>query len=267
MASDSDLGQRTYSNRDGDDGCTWVKKVGANDATIGADAAFQEKVDSDGNSHAEVHGNKPDGSSDVALRLAENGAVIPDGVYDAVNNTDPGNVGLVGMARNATPIDGHQALRITAKENSDTSVRALDVALRDENAEPYTRTNPLPVVIEESEGSEKHDQNTVEDLATAATSNHDYSVPDGNTFYLKGILAAASGDASYDLLIGDGAVAEAFTRLHKSFSTPSKNGDIDIAKIPKAVVGTVNTTTIRIIRKNMDNKQMDVHTTILGVQF
>jgi len=104
------------------------------------DTDIRAVVDTDGNLHIEVHGDNPSGIDEV-LRLSELGAVILDGVYDASNNTDPGNVGLVGMSRSASPADSQQNLRLTAATDGSGDTRALDVSLHDEGGEPYSSTN------------------------------------------------------------------------------------------------------------------------------
>lgn len=50
-----------------------------------------------------------------------------EGVYDAVTNPDPDNIGLIGHVRAVSPGDSDQTNRITSITN--TNVHALDVAL------------------------------------------------------------------------------------------------------------------------------------------
>jgi hypothetical protein len=255
---------------DGTDGRVQIKLVGAASATVGATAAFQQHVDSDGNAHIESHGNKPGGTTDVALRLSELGATNADGLYSLADNTIPSSTGLVGLIRSDVPSVTQQTLRLTAKANTDGvgaaigATRSLDVSLHDQNGNSYTLTNPLPVSVEESAGVEVHDQNTAAALAAAASDNHNYTVVAGTTFIINQVVCDAAGDARYDLQIGNGAVVEVFTRKAVHYSSNSKGGDITFSKGLPVVAGATNRT-VRVIRKNMDNKPEDIHTTIVGV--
>ena len=139
------------------------KIVGAASATLGAAAGYQLQVDSDGNAHAEVHGHKAGGTTDVVLKLSGNGDVTPDGFYDVTNNADPANTGLVGLVRNNTPADSQQTLRITAKANTDGTageVRSLDMALHDGAGNLFSLSNPLPVDTSASGGTPVADEKT-----------------------------------------------------------------------------------------------------------
>ena len=152
----------------------------------------QAEVDTDNNLHTEAHGNDPS-NVDRVLRTSEQGHASIDGEYDAANNTDPSNIGLIGHTRNATPGDTQQTERLTSIEDSGGTVRALDISMHDENGEAYTPDNPLPVAVEESEGDEKHEEHTAVDVAKDATNTQDYSVADGRTLLLYQILGSASG--------------------------------------------------------------------------
>jgi hypothetical protein len=170
------------------------------------------------------------------------------------------------MVRNGTPADSQQTLRITGKANVAGDVRALDISLFDENAVPYSRTNPLPVSIEESEGTEVHDPDIIEDLAKDATDNHEYTIAAGKTFELNKVLADASGDARYHVEIESATVPGTYAFLFRSYSTAAKRGDIEF-KPPVPIVAGATSRKIRVIRKNMDNDTQDVITTICGVEF
>jgi len=272
--TDSDLGTRVHSKNDGIDGHVRIKIVG-DPAGVGTTATDHVAVDADKNAHVEAHGNDPTGT-DRVLRTSELGSASVDGMYHAVNNTDPSQTGLVGMVRNAANgnLDSDQNLRITAKVGTVASgdptkpqtdnTRSLDVALHDEAGNAYTRANPLPVSMEESEGAEVHDQNTAAALAAEASGNHDYSVLAGTSFVLHQVICDAIGDARYELQIGDGAVVEAFTKKAVRYTSNSKGGDINLAK-GLTVTAVATPRTVRVIRKNKDNKIQDVHTTIVGV--
>lgn len=62
-----------------------------------------------------------------------------DGVYDAIENPDPDNIGLIANVRNVSPDETGQTQRLTAVTNG--SVRALDISLHDTNGLGITSTS------------------------------------------------------------------------------------------------------------------------------
>lgn len=66
------------------------------------------------------------------------------GVYDSGSNPSPDSIGLIASERDVSPTNSTQVNRLTSIKNGDTT--ALDVALRDENGDPYSALNPLNVV-------------------------------------------------------------------------------------------------------------------------
>lgn len=258
------------SEKDGADERMQCKVVGAAaSATLAAAAEYQQKVDGDGNAHVELHGNKVGGSTDQTVILTGNGGVMVDGIYDGSNNPDPSQVGLVGMVRNDTPAESQQTLRLTAKANTDGTVgdtRSLDVALHDGAGNLFSASNPVPVFIAENEpGVETHDEKTEPSAAKDTPISRLFVVPTGSTFYLHQVLCAASGKARFEVLIGDGAVSEVFTKKAVRFnSTSFPNPDVDFAK-PIIVVGSATGTNIKVIVENKDNGVQDISTTIVGI--
>lgn len=229
--------------------------------------AQQAEVDADNNLHVEAHGNDPAGNDQV-LKTSEDGDVSINGEYDATDNTEPSNIGLIGMVRNASPADSQATLRVTGITNGAGDVRALDVAIRDESGEPFSGSNPMPVTFEESEGDEIHDYNEGVDVAAnGGTSNHDYSVADGRTFLLQQVLGASSTRFRIELQIGDGAASEVFaTKCIRFGSEDTKTADIHFSQ-PIVVIGTVDTTTVRVIRRNDDDDDAaSIYTTIVGLE-
>lgn len=224
----------------------------------------QMEVDTDGNAHVEAHGNDPAGT-DRVLRTSELGSASVDGEYDAADNTDPSHVGLVGLVRDASPADSQQTLRLTAITNAAGDKRALDISLHDEDGEAYGASNPLPVTFEQSEGTEVHNFNEGVDIAKDATSNHDYSVADGDTFLLSKIHCAASGKMKVEVQVGDGAAVEVFTTVAVNFNSTAKPECSFTPEVPVVVTGTVNTTTVRVIKTNLDNQPQSLYSTVIGI--
>lgn len=220
------------------------------------------EVDADGNAHAEMHGNDP-GGTDRVVRTSEQGALTPDGVYHAANNTKPGNVGLVVAQRAATPGDADQIKRLTAITSG--IVHALDVAVRDESGVPFSKSNPLPVELsEEAGGDEIHNYNTAAAVAAAGTNNHDYTVTALKTLEVKKVLAAASARSKAEVQVETGVATGVFqTRAVKFGSVATPNLDFDF-EVPLVVAAGVR---VRVIRTNLDNQAMDLYSTIIGREF
>ena len=204
----------------------------------------------------------PDSSSSAS---AARGAAAVDGVYDATDNTDPSNVGLLAHSRSASPADTQQTERLTSIEDAGGTVRALDVSLHDEAGEAYSSSNPLPVVMAASEGDEVHAYNTASAVASDAASNHTYSVASGDVFVLSKVHAAASGKMKIEVQVGDGADTEVFSTVAVNFNSTA-NPECSVVFAPAIyVTGTVDTTTVRVIRTNLDNQAQDLYTTIMGI--
>jgi hypothetical protein len=224
----------------------------------------QAVVDTDSNVKVAVYGDDPT-AADVALRVSELGHAAVDGIYDGTNNTDPSHVGLVAHVRDATPGDTQQTERLTSIEDSGGTVRALDVSLHDELGEAYSAVNPLPVVVSAFEGVEVHDFDQAVAVVKDATSNHDYSIASGDVFTLHKLHAAASGKMKIEVQLGDGAAVEVFSTVAVSFNSTA-NPECSIQFVPPvALTGTVDTTTLRVIRTNLDNQAQDLYTTLMGV--
>lgn len=218
----------------------------------------QMTVDTDSNAHVESHGNDPAGV-DRVLRLSELGALTPDGVYDVANNTKPGNVGIIGHTRNASPGDVQQGLRLTAIRNS--TVTALDVSLYDELGAPFTVDNPLPVTSVDSEGAEVNDYNTASAVAAAGVSNHDYTVTALMRLKLSGVRAAASGRAKIEVQIESGVGTNSFATKAVAFnSTSEPNIWIPFVENITVAAGV----RVRVIRTNRDLTAQDLYSTIMG---
>lgn len=222
----------------------------------------QMEVDSDNNAHVEVHGNNPAGGDEV-LRMSELGHASIDGLYDGTNNTDPSNIALIGHARDATPGDTQATERLTSVEDSAGEVRALDISLHDEAGEAYSATNPLPVTLEESEGTEIVDYQTSSSVAAAASVDHDYTVTGGATLLTDSIWVSASSKVKAEVQLETAAASGVFNTIYVAFSsTANPNIEIPANKIPKQVAGAI----VRITITNRDNQAQDVYSTLTGIE-
>ena len=218
-------------------------------------------VDAAGNAEAMVHGKDP-GSVDRRLRLSEQGHAAVNGIYDAANNTDPSQMGVVAHARAASPADADQIKRVTAISSG--SVHAMDISLHDESGNAYSASNPLPVSLEESEGDEKHEYNSASAIAVGASSNHDYTVGAGKSLKLRQILVSASGKMKVEVQVDlDGAGAGAFATKAVAFnSTANPNINIEFAQPMPLPAGAI----VRVIRTNKDLMAQDMYSTVVGVE-
>jgi hypothetical protein len=257
--SDYNSGLPVRTQADGTDERIHVKIV---DGTV-SPAVNQTKVDSDNNLHVESHGNDPAGV-DRVLATSEQGEARINGVYDAVNNTKPSKVGVTTVTRTSSAGDSNQTQRVTSVSGA-SNVVAMDMSLHDASGNAYTNSNPLPVSLEESAGTEVNDYNTASALAVSGTSNHDYTITNAKNFKLRKIWATASGKMKITVQISpDGS---SFNTKFVAFnSTADPNISIDLhSSLAISDLGT-GTAKIRIIRQNNDNQAQDVYSTISGIE-
>lgn len=125
-------------------------------------------------------------------------------------------------------------------------------------------TNPVPVTITAATvGTVVNNYNTTAALASAATSNHTYTVTTSKTFQGKKIFASASGKLKVEVQTSpDGTT---YSSVFVGFnSTANPNIAIDMDEILFLSSGTGST--VRIIRTNLDLLAQDVYSTICGVE-
>lgn len=256
--ADYNSGLPIRSQADGSDERVHVKVVDGTNPAVN-----QMQVDSDKAAKTLATGHNPAGAN-VTLRLSELGAQTPDGVYNASNNSKPGNVGLVSSSRSATPGDTTQTQRLTSINGTSGTVNALDISLHDASGNAYTNSNPLPVSLEESAGNEVNDYATSASLAAGSSANHDYTITAGKTFKLKKVWSSASGKIKVVVQVSpDGAT---FNTKFVGFNSTS-NPNVDIAMNSNLSVSDSGTgSKIRVTITNNDNQPMDVYSTISGFE-
>lgn len=221
----------------------------------------QMTVDTDSNAHVESHGNDPAGV-DRVLILTEEGRSTNRGDYNVTTNTKPSSDAIILHARNASPTEVHQTFRPTGINSSvNATVFAADVAIRDEDGNPFTAGNPMPVTVVDSEGSEVNDYSTAAAVAAAAVSNHDYTVTAAKTLKLSSIKGTASGRAKFEVQIETGVGLNIFvTRFVVFNSTSMPNIEIPITENIAVAAGV----RVRVIRTNRDLLAQDLYSTICG---
>jgi hypothetical protein len=253
--ADQDTSLPVRSQADGTDERVHVKIV---DGTT-TPAVNQTQVDDDNNLHVELHGNDP-GGADKVVRTSEGGALTPDGVYVVLNNTKPGNIGLIATTR-AIAADSIQTERLTSIAGTG-NVRALDVSMHDEAGVAYSVTNPLPVFVSETEGGAPIHKfhPSAADVAVGGTETYDYTVTLGKTMKFSQFLASASGKIKAELWVdlGTGLTLQAV------YFNSAANPNIETAwNVPFTVAAGLK---VRFILTNRDNNPMPVYGTLVGVE-
>ena len=201
--------------------------------------------------------------SDFAARQRVN----DNGEYNATENPAAGSIAQIVHSRVATPDVTNQDVRQTGVQGTnDNTVYAADVALFDSNGDAFTALNPLPVApVVSTPGTKVIDFDEAVNTAQNASTNHDYSVPNGVSFTGAKIQVSSRNEAKYEIQLGDGAASEVFTTQFVTFVSPSNQHDeIDIACLVVAD-GGANSTTIRIVKTNLDNQPSNLYTTISGI--
>lgn len=252
--ADYNSGLPVRTEADGTDERLHVKIV---DGTTPAQRAT---VDTDGNVHIEVHGDDPAGT-DRILRLSEEGALTPDGIYDVALNTKPGNLATIVHARAISPGAPQSTIRATGIQSSvNTDVWAQDVAIRDESGNPFSASNPLPVTSVDSEGTEVNNYDVSgAQVAANGTSNHDYTVTAATTLKLSQIWATASGKMKIEVQV-EGPAATFTTKFVGFNSTANPNIEMPINEHISVAAGLK----VRVIRTNKDQQPQDLYSTICG---
>lgn len=254
--ADQDTSLPVRTQADGPDERLHVKVVDGTSPSVN-----QMQVDADKAAKTLATGHDP-GGVNRTLRTSERGAMTPDGLYDATNNTVPGNTGLIASSRNAAPSDTTQTQRLTAVTGTTpNTVRALDIALHDALGNPFSETNALPVTVTESSGTAVNDYKDAASIAAAATDNHDYTVTALKTLYLTQVEASASGKAKMVISVETGVATGVFTPKWTQFNSTSETNMHLTIKEPIAVAAGVR---VRVALTNRDNQAQDLYSTISG---
>lgn len=244
------------SEADGLDARVQVKIVDKTDP-----GTQQMTVDTDSNAHVEVHGNKPDGT-DVVQTLTEEGRTTSRGDYNATTNTKPSSSAMIVHERNATPTEANQTVRPTGVNSTvNTNVWAQDVAIRDEDGNPFTANNPLPVTITDSEGVEINNFLASVAVAANASVNHIYTVTAGKTLKLSQIVASASGKMKVEVQVETAVASGVYNTVFVGFnSTANPNILIPVNENISIAAGV----RVQIILTNKDLLSQDLYSTICG---
>lgn len=182
-----------------------------------------------------------------------------DGVFDAVSNSNPTSVGLIASERTLTPDESTQIKRLTAISSGTKT--ALDVSLHDENGIPYSRANPIQVVVIESEGTEINNHFVSASVSSDAQVNLDYTASVGNKFQFSQFHGSASGRAKFEIKTESGPSTGVFLTRFVLFNS-SINPNVEITL--KENIEVPSGTKVRVTITNRDNQSQDVYATISG---
>lgn len=144
----------------------------------------------------------------------------------------------------------------------DISAQTLTAVKISKDASANSETNPIYVQVVSGivSGNEIHDydmQTTTKDLTT----DHDYTVT-GGTFLLKSVIGSASGAGRYMVQVGPLATLVTIAVQFGSGANPNVVFTFD----PPIEVPAASTGTVRVVRRNDDNSNMDMYSTIIGNQ-
>jgi hypothetical protein len=167
--------------------------------------------------------------------------------------------GATDAYRMDVDVNGYAQVKIA--DHNVTSTKPIAIS-KDNSAN--TELNPIFVQMAAGvSGAEKHNYDTTVNVAKfVGSDNHDLAVTGGNTFLLKRVLASASG--AMKVVVQTGPLATLATIAVAFTSTANPNADIEFT--PPLEVPSTSTGTIRVIRYNRDNQDMDVYSTIMGTE-
>lgn len=212
--------------------------------------------------------NKDSDGNDQEVLVSQEGHTLTNGDYDASTNKRPSSNAQIIHDRPATATaaaESDQNFRPTGVSYDDGSkvVNSADVAIRDEDGVPFSKNNPLPVAIEESEGLEIHD--TFESAAAIAKNNNDehvYLSVAPEEFELEQWGISGSGFMKGELLLETGAGTGIFESKGVLFnSTAMPNDDLTLKRPIKVGAGV----SIKIVRTNLDNQSQTMYSFINGL--
>jgi len=158
--------------------------------------------------------------------------------------------------------DGTETLNITAAGEAEVDIAAQSLtALKiSKDANANSAVNPIFVSFTEAVGAgEIHDYDTAT-VTKDLTDNHDYTVTATKTLLLSRVIGASSGAGKYEVQVGPVASLAA---VGVKFGSPS-NPNVEFVFDPPIEIPDTGTGTVRVIRRNDDNQDLDMYSTIIG---
>lgn len=213
--------------------------------------------------------NKDSDGNDQEVLVSQEGHSLTNGDYDASTNKRPSSNGQILHDRPATATaagESDQNFRATGVSYDDgvKVVNSADIALHDEDGVPYSKDNPLPVSIEESEGDEIHEHS--ESASPIAKNNSDeqsYTVTALKEFELEQWGITGSGFMRGELQIETGVGTGVFETKSVLFnSTAQPNASLMLKRMIKVQAGVI----VKIIRENKDNQAQTMYSFLNGLE-
>lgn len=225
------------------------------------DGANETMTVSEKKAHVRVHGKDSDGVDQEVL-LSQEGHVQSNGDYDATTNKRPSSQGLITSDRSASPDETTMNKRPTAVVGDDDKV-ALDCAISDSQGNRIDENNPLAVFFADNPGQEIQDFDQAVNVAKNASADHDYTVAATTELRKLNVEASASGKCKFELQIEDGVAAGTFSTIGVKFnSTANPNVRFELTAPKPVATGVI----IKLVKTNLDNQQLDIYSTINGVE-
>jgi hypothetical protein len=143
------------------------------------------------------------------------------------------------------------------------TIDALQVGLTDGTDQLAVNTDgSINVnIVNTTIGGEIHDEEEEVDVASDATSNHDYTVTGSTTLLLKRVLVAGSG--SYKAVVSAGPLA-GLVEVATAFSTGRQGDTTPIVFDPPVEVPDTSTGTVRVALTNRQGSAVSIYSTIMG---
>jgi len=165
---------------------------------------------------------------------------------------------LTGITNDVSIDDGGNSITIDDGGNAITVDGAVEVS---KNVAGNSAINPIYVYNVQAENTniQIHDYDTASAVASAGTSNHDYTV--GGKFYLTSVIVAGSGNIKFEIQVGPlASLSTVATGFLNGREGDSKQYFFDpVVQVPNTSTGTV-----RVIRTNRQGSATDVYSTIIG---
>jgi hypothetical protein len=214
------------------------------DATV---TTQQLKVNSDGSIDTNIS------ATDLDIRdltHASDSVKIGDGTdFLAVNND-----GSINATVSATDLDIRDLAAAT------DSVSAW---LKDSSGSAFSPSNPLPVTLTSGTPGDEINNYSTATVASAATSNHDYTVTALKTLNALQVHASASGKMKIEVQVETGVGAGTYLTKFVLFnSTANPNMIVNLSSVLTVAAGVK----VRVARTNLDKSTMDVYSTISGIE-
>jgi hypothetical protein len=170
-------------------------------------------------------------------------------------------------ANGALWVSVHNTVTVSA---TDFDIRALDHVTIGDSVRVGDGVETMAVntdgsinvnIVSGTIGGEVHDEEEEVDVASDATSNHDYTVTGSTTLLLKSVIIAGSG--SFKGVISAGPLA-GLVEVATVFSTGRQGDTQQIFLDPPVEVPDTSTGTVRVALTNRQGSAVSIYSTIIG---